>query len=194
MEADIEARLRATARLRELRGEIYYRGRRSFIPVVNLAKNPKRGCNLKKHFKYGTCAYELAGYLESQVERFYRPDRFIFHSMETLEAACFKGERVKNRNFSRRDFWYAMALLRAIGVASPLVECEGHKGLIVAPHNALFEPPSIAPKQWNSEKRCRYAGPMALYRGPRGLTGWFEFRPSGDAIWHPDSEKIACEK
>lgn len=75
-----ERKAAALAQLRAARGELDYRGRESFYAIVDMLKNPERSHTLKKHFKYGTCAHELVGILESLAER--REDRFIFASMD----------------------------------------------------------------------------------------------------------------
>jgi hypothetical protein len=164
------------ARMRDARGDLDYRGRKSFYLTVDMAKNPGRSHGWKKHFKHRTCAYELAGLLESLCERFNRPDRFIFASMDYLRKNCFKGDRADRKNFSEREFFYTVRLFRKLGIISPAMWRDGHEGIIAAPHSALCV---------HDGKDCRFIGPTFFNRRKQGFTGRFSMTPEG-WLWHAD--------
>jgi hypothetical protein len=155
--------------------EIGARGRQMFYQTTDLSKNPTRACSLKLHFQHDTCARELMGYLESEEERIARPDRFLFHSMDTLMENCYKGERANGVNYSRRDFYYAVDVLRKLGILSPRVRRDGRPGIIVAPHDALCH---------RTENQCRFVGILEAIS--KDGVGCFAIRKAGDgAIWRP---------
>ena len=175
------------ARMRALGGVLDKgaRGRQSFYREVDFSKNPGRACSWEKHFKYGSEAREVIGYLECLVEQFPRLDRFVFPSVDTIMEECFKEARAKAQNFSRRQFFNSMALFRLLGIVSPRIERDGHEGLIVAPHNALCI---------HDGRRCKFVGLKLANRPKQGLVGRFSMRGNGDLIWRPDSEKIKQEE
>ena len=190
MTADKEHAQAVVENMRALRGQLEKggRGKQSFYPLVDLSKNPGRACSWERHFKYGTCARELIGYLESLEEKFPRPNRFVFAEMETLRMQCFDGPRAESKNFSRRMFWETVKLLRGLGILSPVVQRDGHQGLIVAPHNALCT---------RSGNQCEFVGftsktVLQKQRAALGLEGRFAYRMSAEEcrlIWHPDAEE-----
>jgi hypothetical protein len=151
------------------------RGHQALTLTIDFRKNPERACTLENHFKHGTCARELMGYLESEEARIASPDRFLFHSMDTLRENCFKGPRANAVNYSRRDFFYSVRILRALGILSPRVERNGRDGIIVAPHGALCH---------RTEKECRFVGILEAFQ--RQDVGTFSIHKEGDgAIWLP---------
>ena len=164
LKAAVEARIRAS------HGDLDYRGRQSFYAFVNMSKNPNREHGLRYHFKPRTCAHELVGVLEKMADL--REDRFVFASLEWLQLQCFKGDRAKGKNFSRREFFRALNLSRALGIVSPFLRRDGHDGLIVAPHEALCV---------HTGKECRFIGPTFINRRKLGLAG--RFTMGGDGTW-----------
>jgi hypothetical protein len=181
----------AVEKMRELRGVLLRneRGRQSFYAEIDMAKNPERACNWEKHFKHGTCPRELAGYLESLIEQYPRPDRFVFARMETLNANCFDGPRAEGKHFSRRMFWESVKLLRGLGILSPVVTRDGREGLILAPHDSLCT-------RQHEGRRCVFVGfdagtVLRNQREARGLIGMFGYQLSDEKrqlIWYPTPE------
>jgi len=169
--------LEAQARLKAARGDIAYRGRKSFNIEVSTAKNPHRAHGLKQHFEPNTCAYELVGILEKLAAKFEREDRFIFAGMDYLHSRCFRGKRDDGKNYSERQFFDAVRLVRELGILSPILRRDGREGMIVAPHEALCI---------HEGNRCRFIGPTFVNRGKLGLAGRFAMTGDGGWIWFAD--------
>jgi hypothetical protein len=183
---------KAQAKLRLSRGQIPSgeRGGQTFKPTVDYSKNPRRACSLKKHFEYGSAAYEIVGYLAKLNEHFQKatqekgyPDGFLFVGLEDIVEHCFKGERTDGVNFAESHVCRDLALLRSLGVVSPRIEVEGRdgprEGIIVAPHAALFS---------REEKCCRFIGPSDVFkRHEKGLVGRFSIRADG-FVWRSPEE------
>jgi hypothetical protein len=151
------------------------RGKQIFKPLVDFHKNPDRVCALQSHFEQGSCARELIGYLESERENWKPVDGFLFHGTEKLRASCFKGPRADYVNFSRREFYNALKLLRALGMVSPRLERNGREGIILTPHAALCH------REGNV---CQYVGILRAFQAPG--VGTFAIRKEGDGvIWRP---------
>jgi hypothetical protein len=185
----------AQVKLRLSRGDITNdeRGRQTFKATIDYSKNPRRVCSLKSHFKYGTAAREIVGYLASLNEQYQNPDRypegFLFVGLKNIVEHCFKGERDGNVNFSKSHICRDLALLRLLGVISPRIEVNGRdgprEGFIIAPHAALFH---------REEKCCRFIGPSdVIERHRKGLVGRFSMRADG-FVWRSSEEPIKKEK
>jgi len=180
---DLAARIRETqAKMQAARGNLdpekrnVYSGVASFHQDVDMARNPGRSHTLRAHFYSGTAAYEVMGKLEWCRQKYAAEDGFIFVSLEKLRRTCYK-DHDKKIDFSRREFFEAMALIRKLGGVSPRFERDGREGYVVPPHHALcVESPD--------GKRCTWVGPTFVNRKAQGLVGYFSLTPEG-WIWQP---------
>jgi hypothetical protein len=93
------------------------RGAEAFRQRFDLSKNPDRECCLKNHFT--GCCYEYIGALEDALARYPNEERFTWAFQATIRARCYKGKRSDGKNYSRAQFFYSVALARALGVVSP---------------------------------------------------------------------------